>query len=345
MKNLVLINFNRTNCELIEMSVLKGFVVDDLSLYHNVNNEIDPQGQTVYITPGCNIPRHKVKSMGLITTIKPSKADSIIIPPHSYGDSRHFKTNRFVPLESEQLIMFMENACVDGYDIDAIEIEKSLKRTLVYLKAFVNVPNTIFGISHKNLKDYYWRSSLGGISFSKAIRNFAGEANTINLNLFDARNWGTIKADFKKKMEFITPVNKELFFTDKQYYTEDALLKIANSNKISITRENYLDWQSLAESQDEENKSLLMELMTNCDFESSIAFLCALMYNYGWKLRKIKGYDHIGFRSLLSYLDLHKADMRYLDLSKIENKIKNKNLWTDTVAEDLWWATQHTATR
>ena len=39
MKNLVLINFNRTNCELIEMSVLKGFVVDDLSLYHNVNNE------------------------------------------------------------------------------------------------------------------------------------------------------------------------------------------------------------------------------------------------------------------------------------------------------------------
>lgn len=341
MKNLVLINFSNYSSKAVEISVLKGFVVDDISLHHNVNDEINPQGQTIYITPGCSVPRHKVKEMNLITTIKPSKADSIIIPAHTYGESKHFKSTRFIPVEGKGLIDFLADGEIESYTIAAQDQEKSLQRALVYLKAFIDMPHTVFGFAQEAFKKYYWGSVVGGINFPIAIRSFISNENTMNLNLWEGRNWSTVKPDVKKQMEFITPLNKDLFFTDKQYYKEDALLRIANSNKISITRENYLDWKSFALSEDQENKSLLMELMTNCDFESSIAFLYALMYNYGWSLRNIKGYDHIGFRSLLSYLELNKSDLRYLDLSTVENRIKKKNLWTDTVAADLWWATDN----
>ena len=346
MNNLVLINFAAEDyihsCKTISTSILKGFTAGEIDLHHNLNKEIEQKGQTIYITPGCAIPRHKVKSLGFTTTVKPAKADCIVLPADTYGESKHFSSNRFLPVDGKALYGFVKDIYIETDEIDYWGThDENRQRALTFIKAYLDMPYTIFGITHSSYAKYFWYRNIVSLTLPDSLRNFVAAHNTINVDTWSARKWSTLDKYSKGKMEFIKPLNKELFLTNKEYYTEDSLLKISNSNKISITRDNYLDWKSFAMSEDEENKSLLMELMTNCDFESSIAFLYALLEKYGYSLRKIKGYDHVGFRSLLAYLDLSKAELRYLSLDTIENKIKHKNLWTNKVAADLWWATDN----
>ncbi len=343
MNNLVLIDFAAEDFmgRSISTSILKGFTAGEVDLHHNLNKEIEQKGQTIYITPGCSVPRHKVKSLGFTTTIKPIKADCIILPPNDYGESKHFISERFIPVEGKALYNFINDIYIDTNDYEEPPHEENLKRAKTFVKAYLDVPYTIFGVSHSSYTKFFWNRNIESLCLSDNLRNFVANYNTINVDTWAARKWNGLDKRFKGQMEFIKPLNNELFLRKAEYYTEDSLLKISNAHKISITRDNYIDWKNFATSEDEENKSLLMELMTNCDFEKSIAFLYALLYQYGYGLRHIKGYDHVGFRSLLSYLDLNKSELRYLSLDTVENKIKSKNLWTDEIAADLWWATDN----
>lgn len=341
MKNLILISFSHKYSEpCVKVSVKRGSNVKDLIIDNNVHDTISEGGQTIYITPGCSIPRHKIKELNFVTTIKPSKADCIVIPTSNFGDSSHYEAIKFIPVHGKKLLDFISEAWVSDSETESVfDIELELKRTKAFIKAFIDKPNTIFGICYRSFKDYFYQASVGALVLDDPLREFVRASSTEPISVWAARQWSKIDTSQAQRMEFISPKNTELFESNKAIYSEEALLKLSNKNKMVIDRDTYSNLLAYGNSEDEENKSLMMELMSNSDFEKSIPYLYMLLVKFGYAIIKIKGYDHISFRSLLTYLDLKsKNDVRYFGEHQIENKIKHKKLWSTKVAEDLYWA-------
>jgi hypothetical protein len=120
--------------------------------------------------------------------------------------------------------------------------------------------------------------------------------------------------------QFYTPArNSSLSKLTCPIYSQDAILKLLNVDNLVIDIKKYEELRLMANSSDEENIILVMELMANADYKKSFVYLLCLLKEFNSKIiARKKEVNHVNFKALLHFLDL---DKRKLDDVTIEQMV------------------------
>lgn len=129
---------------------------------------------------------------------------------------------------------------------------------------------------------------------------------------------------------FINSEYKELYekIKDKDLYLEDSIYDYINGNDaITIDESMYEILCDMFKSDDSDNHVLAMEIMANCDYKSSILYLCYLFNSYRYNIEQRRERTHVNFKSLLHYMGLTTGNAG-LDKDEMVTLMMRKKLFT-----------------
>jgi hypothetical protein len=291
----------------MKLKVIDGFCRRDYLNIFDVKKDWKPQGgDNLYFFSGCSIPRFKVRDK-YSCTIKPSKATAAFIPKNGlegnnstfdfYGNTYGIgkgEIRSFMSAVSDNApIVILFNSIMDNSTIDRV----------VLTKAFWS----------KNYKKPF--------SSSLAISNvcYTNFHNYIKTEQFAEENQ-------------IFAINRkgDLPNMTCDVYFENDLLPYLNDGKMVVTAEKYEELRNFGITKNPEDITLMMELMSNMDFDKSIVNLMFLLKEFSTEIGKSKSVDHVNFKSLLTFMDITKYDLKddKLGLLEMTRFLKRKKQYT-----------------
>lgn len=110
-----------------------------------------------------------------------------------------------------------------------------------------------------------------------------------------------------------------------KYYHESQILKLLNNTVLDEHMYNSIS--EMLKSKDISTKGMAIDLMANCDFEKSIIYLCALLFDHTDEFFKCRERNSVNFKSLLSYLGLKSP--KQVSTHNIVRIVRGKNLLTE----------------
>ena len=298
--------------DMIKLKVVQGFLKSDVEKILNVQSTwapLESGSDRLYFFPGCNVPRFKVRERYSVTT-KPSCATAAFISKNAlvgsnngldyYPDlmpvTRDEIKNWISQLNQTNVIMLF-NSIMDNGNIEEIFASKRLWQNRAYSSHYT--------------RDYtYFAENLSSDKRNKWNRI----ARDDKFQLFS----------FKKNMEFLN-ISCDIFF-------EEALLSKLNDNNIIIDDEKYKEFRAFGLTNDKENNVLLMELMSNCNFEKSVVNLLFLLEEFGKNFKDLNEANHVNFKSLLSYLNLDVRNLDKININDVTHTLRLYKKFTRTNA-------------
>ena len=183
--------------------------------------------------------------------------------------------------------------------------------------------------TNNNITDYEYEKLVSVISSStedKLCTNY----QTIRLILDSDIPYHIESSQYDGSNKFVTidPDYSDLYHAiqTRELYTEDALYPHLNGPDASIIDEGmYESISEMFRSSDNDNCTLAMEIMANCDYNESIAYLGLLFHSYGSKIYTMKSKNHVNFKSLMNYMG-NTAGSPSMDKDDIVKSILDKGL-------------------
>jgi hypothetical protein len=115
---------------------------------------------------------------------------------------------------------------------------------------------------------------------------------------------------------------------DKQLYSEDSIYEYINgADAITIDQSMYEVLCDMFKSDDSDNHVLAMEIMANCDYKSSILYLCYLFNGFRYQIENRRERTHVNFKSLLTYMGRTPGDT-HMDKDEMVTLMMKKKLFT-----------------
>ena len=257
------------------LSVTEGYFPDDYTdtTFDNPKTEYNlTVGDKFYFLPGVSVPRIKLKDLASshkIKTVKDINDATVIFTGrktmHSVTD---YVWHHAVPKEG--LLSFLASAKENG-NMSDYEYEKL-------------VPVISASIEEMLCTDYQTRRLLEDADIPYFMNNMVVGSN---------------------KFVTINPDYSDLYHAlqTRELYTEDALYPHLNGPDATIIDEGmYESISEMFRSSDNDNCTLAMEIMANCDYNESIAYLGLLFNNYGSKIYTMRSKNHVNFKSLMNYM-------------------------------------------
>lgn len=110
--------------------------------------------------------------------------------------------------------------------------------------------------------------------------------------------------------------------------SETAVLNVLNGKDcITIDEEMYIQLKNMFSSSDTDNHILAMEIMSNCNYLSSLLYLEMLFKDYYYEMGNTKVKTHVNFQSLIAYLGKSRNYFA-TSLDDIVKSLINKNVLT-----------------
>jgi len=281
--------------------------ITDQALKKSLTSDWTPaKNDRVYFFPGCTVPRFKVRAK-YNTTIKPEYATAAFIAP---GE-----------IKATESMFDVMDGC---YLVDGKIFGKWLSK--VYGK------NHYFAVKYHSLllncEDYI---VMTGDAWDKTGYNCPIDA--IN-DPEGMRDWHIGDRDNIKTTEdylsFYSPVhNSDLTKLTCPIYLQDAIIKLLNEDNIVINEKKYEELRLMANSSDEENIILVMELMANANYKKSFVYLLLLLKEFREKIsNRKKEINHVNFKSLLNFLDLDQRKLDSIDIEQLMTGMKKHKQFT-----------------
>ena len=287
----------------VQPKVVQGFTRANIKEGLGVVEGWEPLGNDqdkLYFFPGCSVPRFKVREH-YSCTIKPANATAAFVSKTELmgSDSTLDFYNNLMPIDFVNLTSFL-NEMTDQASAKLIE---SIAR---------NIDNIFLDTS-------LWKH--------KPYSNEFG-----NTRLYDVLTHST----YSHKTESLKPEYNLLGFRrtsplsecEAPIYFEDELLSVLNKDNFIIDEEKYEELRSFGLTEDKENEVLMMELMSNCDFEKSLVYLLFLLKEFGLNIQPYKESNHVNFKSLLSFLSLNHSDLSRIELTAMTRTLKSHKQFT-----------------
>lgn len=299
----------------IKPKIVKGFLRTELDEAFTVQSEFIPQGNgkdKLYFLPGCSVPRFKVRNLFNVT-IKPLNATAAFVSKDGLQGSEN-TLNHYAdlcPISVYEARIFM----------DAVYVEKSKQ---VFDMLLTNNPtvNTIY-VTPRIWNMGSWGTGFGYKPFQTCI------PKEIHQHRFK-------QVCKNNEYQLLSPIHgSDIAKINCPVYYEESLLKLLNVGNIEITEEKYEELRSFGRTADKENHILMMELMSNSDFEKSIFYLLALLKEFGKKIVLLKERDHVNFKSLLSFLNLTDKNLEKMSIQRMTLCLKQHKQFTRTNAMKL----------
>ena len=112
-------------------------------------------------------------------------------------------------------------------------------------------------------------------------------------------------------------------------YLQDAIIKLLNENNLVIDEQKYEELRLMANSSDEENIILVMELMANANFKKSFVYLLLLLKEFKSKIiARKKEVNHVNFKALLHFLDLDQRSLGSINIEELMTGMKKHKQFT-----------------
>lgn len=277
--------------------------------FANNKTYIPTKGDKIYIYPGAGIPRFKVKEFCKtfeVSLVKyPEKANiKIVNPTISNG---MFDTTGGVGVDKELFLEYLSKVTRTG-DKRYIDLKKDIREsTCPYVM-----------ISTYDLRSL---SDPDQLIFKEAILPYdiiTNDNYTFNHPKLIEEYYTIVKEEHLAKFLQLSE--------DKSTYDQDDILRLLNTTSV-MDKDMYEDIKRLFESEDNDNTTIAMEAMANCDFEKSAIWLLLLLQEYGGsKMWHTPSRNHVNFKSMLKFFGI--ASIGYLTLDSIIDSLIAKRLLT-----------------
>jgi hypothetical protein len=285
-----------TSISSFELELLEG--ADDLNTIVNSQGYVPVKGDMIYLLPGVNIPRVKLKDLALSLGIRvvrdPAKANIIFAGRNSIAkitSSRWtYKVNSTYALER------IKELCNDDFYIQNLETAiASTGETDIF-----GDYNDIYNILAKGSRNDYTSSYIY-----------------------------TIDPDYSEMYNTVK---------DKIIYSEAELLNNINGDdSTTIDEEVFQQLKSMFDSSDTDNHVLAMEIMANSKYEDSVLYLLMLISENAYKINNSNTRNHVNFKSMLSYFNWQPRDVNHINTDDIVQIIdKKKGLLTVDMIKRLY---------
>lgn len=287
----------------LQPKIVTGFKRSEVTDIFNINSTWEPLGDDkdkLYFFPGCTVPRFKVREKYSVT-IKPNNATAAFISTSNVTGSdytfKHYTDVLPVP-----------------YDI----IKPWLKN-LREIQIFEIIDSLVLSM---NLLDIYLVNRLW---FDHCYLNTFTRDNSSLYSVIGNR--------YEKKMGPQNHIlalrpNSEILKLKCPIYSEKDILTRLNENKLIIDFAKYNELRNFGKTRTQENLVLMMELMSNSDFEKSVMQLLMLLREFGQRIAQLKEVNHVNFKSLLSFFDLDVHQIQSMNIMKLTSILKNHKQFT-----------------
>jgi len=283
-------------------------------------------GDVLYIGPGCNIPRIKLRDLLLNNHAKTT--NDVTKATHIFVDTtfqKMVKSTWLHTINKKQLIQFVELLTEDHLEPSEVEDIKDVIKDLPDDEQ-INVDNGVrYHIENRSC------SLFNGVN--KVITNPNTRSNYMNyVDLEHVDNWQYIMSNL-----------------DKVYDYKCLISHINAEDSITITEEVFQQLSSMFKSEDKDNHILAMEIMANSNYIESLMYLEILFVDHGSKINDCSTKRHVNFKSLVDFLD---KNLNYLSSGSsqgiIDSLIEKNVITLDSLkyilnryTEDFYHSTQH----
>ena len=278
-----------------ELELLEG--ADDLNTIVNAQGYVPVKGDMIYLLPGVNIPRVKLKDLALSLGIRvvrdPAKANVIFAGRNSVAkitSSRWaYKVSSTFALER------IKEICDDGYYIQNLETAITSTGETDIFGSYDDITNII---AHNTRNEYN----------SSYIYTIDPEHSEM---------YNTVKS--------------------KTIYSETELLNNINGDdSTTIDEEVFQQLKNMFDSSDTDNHVLAMEIMANSKYEDSVLYLLMLISQNAYKINSSNTRNHVNFKSMLTYFGWQPRDVNHQNTDNIVEMIDNKGLLTVDMIKRLY---------
>ena len=282
---------NGSDCDKIlglDVTILEG-LGDSFSTFVNSKGYVPTKGDTIYLLPGVNIPRMKLKDLALNLGIRvvrdPAKATVVFSGKSSVG--KVTTSNWYYFADANTILENVKILCKDQFYIEKLETAISSTGATRVCSGWSDMRNTLCN----GKIDIYESQYLFGI-----------------------------------EAEYLDTYND---IQGKPIYCESELLTNINGDDSTvIDYEVYQQLKTMFESSDDDNHVLAMEIMANSHYENSILYLLMLISEFHYTISNTHTKNHVNFKSMLAYFNWVPRNIGSQDADDIIKIIDEKGLLT-----------------
>ena len=284
----------------LEVELVYGMPSTKTDIYTVSKGYVPAQGDSIFLMPGVNIPRVKLKDLALnlgVKIVRDATRANIIIS--GKATMNKITCGRWLHnATTEELTKYVANLDFDQYYIDKYE-------TAV---AACN-PEVIY-MEYSTKNDLNYKGYKVKDAYSSAVH--------------------FVEDEYRDMLDSIQ--NKTIF-------DESELLAMINGDDaVTITPEVYSQLVKMFESSDQDNHIMAMEIMANSNYIDSALYLLLLLEGYAHKIGDCHTRNHVNFKSMVSYFTLAVKEIGWLDPDKIAKKLVTLDLltkdWTHVLLQE-----------
>jgi len=285
---------------------LKYLIPQNKPLFNIQDIDFQPQkGDKMYILPGVNIPRVKVKQFnednGTKTVRDLKTADYIFGSDKTQNEYFDAQGNRWIykmPVaDMEQLMAYFTSEL----DCDPTDVAD--------LRDIIEAHKTV----DENLEIYYAYSSMN------ALRDVINRRNIKVCDKYDDSNtYNMIDTEFLEEVEMLETLT---------IYNVNALINAVNAKNVTIDYEMFGQLKNMFESNDRDNHVLAMEIMANSNIIESLLFIEMLFKDHSGMMYDSHTRNHVNFKSLCNTIGKDKYRFN-TDIDDIVKSLRTFNVLT-----------------
>jgi hypothetical protein len=296
--------------EKINIQIKNGMT--NLMLKEELTDDWEPDKKDrLYFFPGCAVPRFKVREK-FNTTIKPEYATAAFISSHGLkaSDTMFDVINQSHLIDGEYISNWLEFIYGEKHHF-----------VIKFKSLLINCEDDVV-IDKLSMYKLKYGCPSNAYYDPKSISNWRsyafGESGSLNIPGED------------QELSFYSPVvNSVLDKLDCPIYSQDAIIKLLNEDNIVIDQKKYEELRLMANSSDEENIILVMELMANANYKKSFVYLLLLLKEFNSQITaRSKEISHVNFKALLNFLDLDEKKINHISIEQLTAGMKKHKQFT-----------------
>ena len=290
---------NGSDCDKIrglDVNIIEG-LGDSLDTFVNSKGYVPTKGDTIYLLPGVNIPRMKLKDLALNLGIRvvrdPAKATVVFSGKSSVGK---VTTSTWYYFADANIILENVNKlCNDIYYIDKLEV------------------------------------AISSTGAERVCSGWSDMRNTLcngNMDIYESQYFYGIEPEYQETYDAIQ---------GKPIYCESELITNINGDDSTIIDYDvYKQLKSMFQSTDNDNHILAMEIMANSHYEKSVLYLLMLIADFNGIISNTHTKNHVNFKSMLAYFNWIPRNVCHQDSEDIIKIIDGKGLLTLDMIQVLY---------
>ena len=272
----------------LDVNIIEG-LGDSLSTFVNSKVYVPTKGDTIYLLPGVNIPRMKLKDLALNLGIRvvrdPEKATVVFSGKSSVG--KLTTSNWYYFADANTILENVKILCKDQFYIDKLE------------------------------------TAITSTGATRVCSSWSDMRNTLcnaNMDIYHSQYLFGIEPEYQETYDAIQ---------GKPIYCESELITNINGDDSTIIDYDvYKQLQTMFESSDDDNHVLAMEIMANSHYEKSVLYLLMLISDYQHVISNTHTKNHVNFKSMLAYFNWIPRNISSLNAHHIVKIIDQKGLLT-----------------